>query len=982
MNHHIHNNSKNDEDKVLPSFPDIRKRTLRSLYGIDTSSQKNETCNHALLRDKSPKGSVDEHIRSLVDLLNSHPSYATLSSCAGRISLFDTQQKHDLNPTTINDENYDNNNNNNDNSIVSTSMENTKGRGGWLLSSHAKIDKSQLITFLQQTDTNQYDQHQHQHDQNQNQHHQPNNLEEQMLLFQHEPLLLHVAASTLRNARKLLTLALDLGFRESGLIHTPKRITVAIRSHSLTLRVPLGKFGTRLFPNQSYLSYLVEEANRRFDLNYKRLKNLEVVIGKELFPITMEHQDDDFNNYHDCQDDAQKQICNLPQHDTLKNKHHQLKASTEANDIQSIEATFHNLPPLNLWGHASVAIDTYHIPNNNEDSNNDDDDDNHNINVNVSVNNLDLLVFGGYGTGPNIHFKTKGPSRSDKIYRLRRFSSQRQWDSKWSVVPLLPTNDYPEKQTIAGYQLQPTPFTPREGHTANILPISSTSPFPSSSTSSTATSSSMVIIFGGRMGPCNPKSNDILLFHYNSINNESSRCYTPIDVRGTPPTPRWGHASTPLFLPPPSSTSSSSSSSNPPDLPILVISGGRNEHTITPSVHILHSVESIDPPSKIFLWQQLHVNVPFFDHSTSLVMDNSSETRILVLGGMHSCQKLLLQSPSPSSSSKPHIISDPNPTSSDDDAALLSDAAKIFVWKKHNKNHLGQYDAHIETVSVVKDSMANDNVIRTDNSLFYASATCSPIFNHSHTRDDIHFDTKRKDEILSNFHLIVGGILINTEKGADRPMSCLALRQIDTEKNWKAKSIPITFRSIHEDTKIDLGCMVHHSSIVLPPTSLDSNFEKSHQSQNKAFNQEIISLGGGVPSFAFGSSYAKSYRISLKRIHDLDQNDDDFKSKDKYRQVTPKTPNPLSRSTPTFAKHLLYERDVLYVLNKNAKKAKVALEGKSFLDKRFRMMKASENAPVNDGNLHIAIPVTHKCIQFLSSRLESMLNQSCWSNFV
>jgi tRNA wybutosine-synthesizing protein 3 len=38
--------------------------------------------------DKSPKGSVDEGIRELIDEINGHEGLVTTSSCAGRISVF------------------------------------------------------------------------------------------------------------------------------------------------------------------------------------------------------------------------------------------------------------------------------------------------------------------------------------------------------------------------------------------------------------------------------------------------------------------------------------------------------------------------------------------------------------------------------------------------------------------------------------------------------------------------------------------------------------------------------------------------------------------------------------------------------------------------------------------------------------------------------------------------------------------------------
>lgn len=38
--------------------------------------------------DKSPKGSVDEGIRELINEINAHEGFVTTSSCAGRISMF------------------------------------------------------------------------------------------------------------------------------------------------------------------------------------------------------------------------------------------------------------------------------------------------------------------------------------------------------------------------------------------------------------------------------------------------------------------------------------------------------------------------------------------------------------------------------------------------------------------------------------------------------------------------------------------------------------------------------------------------------------------------------------------------------------------------------------------------------------------------------------------------------------------------------
>ena len=48
--------------------------------------------------DASPKGSVDEGIRDLIDEINTHEGLVTTSSCAGRVSVFLEGRKTQLDP--------------------------------------------------------------------------------------------------------------------------------------------------------------------------------------------------------------------------------------------------------------------------------------------------------------------------------------------------------------------------------------------------------------------------------------------------------------------------------------------------------------------------------------------------------------------------------------------------------------------------------------------------------------------------------------------------------------------------------------------------------------------------------------------------------------------------------------------------------------------------------------------------------------------
>src|SRR3989338_7510974 len=51
-------------------------------------SFENEKKNFLTKLDKSKKGSVDDKIRPLLEIINAHPCYYTTSSCSGRVYLW------------------------------------------------------------------------------------------------------------------------------------------------------------------------------------------------------------------------------------------------------------------------------------------------------------------------------------------------------------------------------------------------------------------------------------------------------------------------------------------------------------------------------------------------------------------------------------------------------------------------------------------------------------------------------------------------------------------------------------------------------------------------------------------------------------------------------------------------------------------------------------------------------------------------------
>jgi tRNA wybutosine-synthesizing protein 3 len=66
-----------DFPQASASFADKKKRILDQLSLPDSEYQ-----------DASPKGSIDEGIRDLIDEINSVDGLVTTSSCAGRVSIF------------------------------------------------------------------------------------------------------------------------------------------------------------------------------------------------------------------------------------------------------------------------------------------------------------------------------------------------------------------------------------------------------------------------------------------------------------------------------------------------------------------------------------------------------------------------------------------------------------------------------------------------------------------------------------------------------------------------------------------------------------------------------------------------------------------------------------------------------------------------------------------------------------------------------
>jgi tRNA wybutosine-synthesizing protein 3 len=166
--------------------------------------------------DKSSIGSWDEKIRSLCEMLNSCENYYTTSSCAGRIVLMVDRNK--------------------------------KEEGLFRFVSHDKININGLLEEIEKLD-----------------------LEEE-IKFKQEPPILHIACRELKDARKLLKLALKGGWKKSGIISCSERIVVELNC-SEKIEFPFVE-GGRILVSETFLDSVVKKSNENLTAGWKKIERL------------------------------------------------------------------------------------------------------------------------------------------------------------------------------------------------------------------------------------------------------------------------------------------------------------------------------------------------------------------------------------------------------------------------------------------------------------------------------------------------------------------------------------------------------------------------------------------------------------------------------------------------------------------------------------------------------------------------------------
>lgn len=157
--------------------------------------------------DRSPKGSIDVPVLDMFRYINALHDYYTLSSCSGRISLYQD-------------------------------MGRSKGVH-WVLVEHGTVSEAAFKAAVAGAITDGHN-----------------------LIVKCEPMILHVRCRTRKDAAVLYQVAMDAGFRESGQGGSDDKIMVAIRTTANMMEVPLSQ-GSKLMVNDAALEFYVAQANRR-----------------------------------------------------------------------------------------------------------------------------------------------------------------------------------------------------------------------------------------------------------------------------------------------------------------------------------------------------------------------------------------------------------------------------------------------------------------------------------------------------------------------------------------------------------------------------------------------------------------------------------------------------------------------------------------------------------------------------------------------
>lgn len=205
--------------------------------------------------DLSRKGSIDDPIRRLVEIINENPFYYTTSTCSGRITAI---SKPELNSGK-------------------------KKESVFHLNSHQMLEPGELNEVVDKFLSRQMDNAISStcwESQN-----GPKSIR-YCLWLKFEPFIMHIQCYDLKKAKKLLNMALANGCRNSGItLGKPDKFMVAIRSTG-SLESPVHLWN-KFELNTEHVEFLQEECNKRLNDNFERLNRFEDAVASEF--SSMEH---------------------------------------------------------------------------------------------------------------------------------------------------------------------------------------------------------------------------------------------------------------------------------------------------------------------------------------------------------------------------------------------------------------------------------------------------------------------------------------------------------------------------------------------------------------------------------------------------------------------------------------------------------------------------------------------------------------------
>ncbi|XP_067845890.1 tRNA wybutosine-synthesizing protein 3 homolog [Heptranchias perlo] len=185
--------------------------------------------------DLSKKGRVDEEIAELVNYVNGSERYCSTSSCSGRILLLGGSDQTEV----------------------------QKQNCSWLFVTHQKCQKEDVVAGLQKVRDN--------------------------AVLKFEPFVLHVQCRKMEDAQLLHSVAINSGFRNSGITVGRKgKIMMAVRS-THCLEVPLCHRG-KLLVSEEYIDYLVHVANQKMEENQRRIERFYTGLRSSISAVAPPEQ--------------------------------------------------------------------------------------------------------------------------------------------------------------------------------------------------------------------------------------------------------------------------------------------------------------------------------------------------------------------------------------------------------------------------------------------------------------------------------------------------------------------------------------------------------------------------------------------------------------------------------------------------------------------------------------------------------------------